>query len=103
MEEEKKYQRGDLIEKTQPKYDPDAIKSRGEAMEMMLGTDGWKYMREWWEFVISENTKMLIDIRQSDINKINDLRVLLAVYKGMLARPNEWIGEKNKVIKKEAK
>ena len=100
---EEKYQRGDLLEQNQPKYDPDKIKSKGEAMEVMITTDGWKYLKEWMEDRVEKNTKMLIDIRQDDIGKINDMRVLLAVFKGMIGRPQEWIDEKNKVIKKEAK
>ncbi len=98
---EEKYRRGDLVKShPQPKHNPDKVVNRGEAMEIMLQSDGWKYLRDWWEFVISENTKVLIDIRQDDINKINDLRVLLAVYKGMLKRPQEWIDAKNLQIKK---
>ncbi len=100
---EGKYQRGDLIKGSYEKLNSAEVITRGEAMEVMLASDGWKYLEKWMEDVVEINKGKLLNLEVRDINWIYDCRVLINVYQAELARPYEWIRSKNEKLKKEAK
>ena len=94
---EEKYQRGDLISGAPQKLPPKEIVARGSAMEDMIKDDGWKYLADWIQEQIEGNVNMLTNIKNVDIDKINDLRIIIQIYKGLLRKPMEFIEQRNKL------
>jgi uncharacterized protein YciU (UPF0263 family) len=93
-----KYQRGEVKKEiSKPVYNPQQIRERGEAAEVLVGTDGWKYLHDWMKLQTEEFTKVLINVQQNDINRINDIRMYIHAFKGIMDKPQEWIDEKNKL------
>ena len=92
-----KYRRGDIAKETgKPQRNPEKIRIRGEAAETLVGTDGWKYLHDWMEKQISEYTKVLVNVQNNDFNSINDVRMYIVAFNGIMNKPQEWINEKNK-------
>jgi hypothetical protein len=95
-----KYRRGDISkDKGKPQKNPEKIILRGNAAEVLVGTDGWKYLFDWMEYQVKEYTKVLVNVQQNDINRINDIRMYIVAFNGIMNKPQEWINEKNKINK----
>lgn len=93
---EKEYQRGDLLDRFMgSKLSNKEIISRGNAMEDMIKSDGWKYLADWMQERIDGTVDMLTNIKVVDIDKINDLRVVIQTYKGILRKPKEFMESRN--------
>jgi len=100
------YKRGELVDKAlgeSGSLERNEIIARGEAMETLVGTDGWKYFADWMEETTDKYIRILTDLRQNDIDKINDLRIIISVYRGLIKKPQKWISVKNMEEKKRRK
>ncbi len=91
-----KYERGDLLDKPlNRKLSDKEIVARGSAMEDMIKQDGWKYLKDWVDEQIDFTINMLTNIKVVDIDKINDLRCIIKIYKGVLRKPMEFMEQRN--------
>jgi len=80
------------------------VVTRGNAIEKMIATDGWKYLEDDLEKAITIgqiNLERLAITR--NIEAINETAMRIKVYRYMLDKPKEYIKAKNEVLKKGGK
>jgi len=96
---EKKYQRGDAYRNEREVMPPEQIIANGEAYEELIKNKGWILLNNWVEKFIDLNRKRLESIRETKtIEEVNDIRIVIDVYKWIMARPKECIDKKNKLL-----
>lgn len=80
------------------------VVTRGKAIERMVATDGWKYLKDDLEKAIrigQINLERLAVTR--NIEAINETAMRIKVYRYMLEKPKEYMKAKNEVLKKGGK
>jgi len=83
---------------------PKEVVTRGNAIEKMIATDGWKYLKDDLEKAImigQVNLERLAITR--NIESINETAMRIKVYRYMLNKPKEYMKAKNEVLKKGGK
>ncbi len=80
-------------------FDGDEIKI-GLAVENTVGSTGWQVIGDW----INKEIEMGKDnLMRVPVDKISSTRAGIKAYKKLLNKINEWIEEKNTLIKEEQK
>ena len=96
------YNRGDVIdlEKVRAQKVGEIVR-RGEAIEELIQSNGWKYIKEFLQICI-DNHKVNIEsmiMQRSDFDKLIDMQITVKVYEFLLKLPDEFIIAKNKAMK----
>ncbi len=75
------------------------IISRGGAMDILVQSEGWKYLRDWLNKQVEFYKESLFQLNNKDIDRIQEMRIQGIAYRNIANKPKEWIDEKNKLIK----
>jgi Zn-dependent M32 family carboxypeptidase len=96
------YKRGDVIDLEKAR----AIKTgktiqRGEAIEELLQSNGWKYIKEHLEILIDAHKRNIetMIMQRADYDRLIDMQITVRAYEFLLGLPNEWVSAKNIAVK----
>ena len=96
------YNRGEVVdlEKERAKKYGKAI-HRGEAIEELLQSSGWKYITEFLQVLIANHRKNIesMILQRSEYDKLIDMQITVRAYEFLLSLPNEFIVAKNNAVK----
>ena len=97
MEEE--YKRGDIADKLiKEKLTPKEVMARCNASEEMIKGDGWKYLKDWINRKIANDTELICGFNSGE-KETMDLKVDRLLCKAILRKPIEFIEQRNKLQK----
>ncbi len=82
------------------KLTSDEIVKRGEAMDVIVQMEGWKYLRDWLTKTVDFYKESLFMLNNRDLEKIQEMRIQGITYRNILSKPKEWIDEKNRQLNK---
>jgi len=76
------------------------IVKRGEAMDVLIQMEGWKYIRDWLIKTVDFYKESLFMLNNKDLERIQEMRIQGISYRNILNKPKEWIDDKNRLINK---
>jgi hypothetical protein len=92
------YNRGDVIdlEKARAQKVGKTIQ-RGEAIEELIQSDGWKYIKDFLELLINNHKRNIETsiLQRIEYDKLIDMQITVKAYEFLLKLPDEFIASKN--------
>lgn len=96
------YNRGDVIdlEKVRAQKTGEIVR-RGEAIEELIQSNGWKYIKEFLEVLINSHKRNIesMIMQRTEFDKLVDMQIVVRSYELLLGLPDEFILAKNKAVK----
>ena len=80
------------------KLTSDEIVKRGEAMDVLIQMEGWKYLRDWLNKTVEIYKESLFMLNNKDLDSIQEMRIQGNAYRNVLNKPKEWIDKKNRQL-----
>lgn len=96
------YNRGDVVDLEKARAQKvDKTVQRGEAIEELLQSNGWKYIKDFLEILINNHKRNIesMIIQRTDYDKLVDMQITVKAYEFLLGLPNEFISAKNIAVK----
>ncbi len=86
-----------MVDQIEKLTSEDIIK-RGEAMDVLVQMEGWKYLRDWLNKTVDFYKESLFMLNNRDLDRIQEMRIQGNAYRNILNKPKEWIDDKNRQL-----
>lgn len=96
------YKRGEIFDVEQDRARKlSKVVERGEAIEELVNSKGWRYITEFLQTLINNHKKNIesLILQRVEIDKLTDVTITVKAYEFLLNLPQEFIRKKDEVLK----